>query len=223
MIRHGRSLGNDLMDQPGNRWGDPEFRDDASLLDASLSEVGVRQAQELSSLAGGLQDMAKVELVVVSPLTRTLQTMQHAVLPQLPNDVPIIVHPLSTERVYTASDTGRRVSELRAEFDDSRINFDLVAEDTNWWFHTDNPSADWRPCDAQQWYAVPGEPQDVFEARLDKFEEWLATRPEKYICLVSHWAVLRHLTGGTNFGNCEAQWIKWQPKHVREATGNRHW
>jgi hypothetical protein len=34
MIRHGRSLGNDLMSKPGNEWGAPTFRDDPSLIDA---------------------------------------------------------------------------------------------------------------------------------------------------------------------------------------------
>jgi glucosyl-3-phosphoglycerate phosphatase len=222
LIRHGRSLGNDMMDEPGNQWGDPQFRDDENLIDSNLSSRGVQQAQALGQSLSQ-QDFDKLELIIVSPLTRALQTMTLAMLPRLPKHVPIIVHPLSTERVYTASDTGRPVAQLKSEFQDSRINFDFIPEDENWWFHTETAGPEWRPCDAQQWYAVPGEPEDVFEARLEKFEDWLSTRPEQNICLVSHWAVLRHLTGGSDFENCEAQWITWQRKHKLNVRSDEHW
>jgi len=239
LIRHGRSWGNEMMDQPGNQWGDPNFRDDENLIDAHLSSRGVEQAIALGRSLSQ-RDLDRIELVVVSPLTRALQTMQLAILPRLPLHVPIIVHPWSAERVYTASDTGRPVSQLKLEFQDSRINFDCCMpndqkedEDERWWFHTEtsNPHVDeWRPCDAYQWYAVPGEPQDVFDTRLKQFEDWLSKRQEQNICLVSHWAVLRHLTGGYDFENCEAQWIAWQrnanPNECLSSTSSTnddHW
>lgn len=221
MIRHGRSLGNDMMDQPGNRWGDPTFTDNGSLIDSPLSDVGIQQAKALSDDDDGIANIDQIELVVVSPLTRTLQTMQYAVLPQLPGHVPIIAQPLSTERVYTASDTGRPVAELLADFENvdkmANVNFDLLLPSSSneksepWWYHVDQESAvpvEWRPNDAQQWYAVPGEPKDAFERRMVEFQEWLAARPEQRICLVGHWAVLRHLTDGYDFRNCEAKWVE---------------
>lgn len=221
LIRHGRSLGNDMMDKPGNRWGDPGFRDDGSLIDSPLSDLGIQQAKELSR---NLVETENIELIVVSPLTRTMQTMQHAVLPNLltkKHNVPIIAQPLSTERVYTASDTGRKLAELPAEFQNGDINFDLVQEDSKWWFHTDNPGPEWRPHNGQQWYAVPGEPKSVFEKRIRQFERWLSERPEKYICLVGHWAVLRKLTNGYEFRNCEARWIEWQPQLERDTVSTK--
>ena len=47
LIRHGTSLGNEFMEQPGNRWGDKTFTDDISLVDASLSQTGISQANML--------------------------------------------------------------------------------------------------------------------------------------------------------------------------------
>jgi len=231
MIRHGRSLGNDMMDQPGNRWGDPHFKDDATLRDAPLSERGIQQAVELGQSLPQ-HEIDKLELIVVSPLTRALQTMQHAILSKLPNHIPIVVHPLLTERVYTLSDTGRRVEELKADFTDPRINFDLFVQedcDDKWWFHMDSDAGEtttttgrineeWRPCDAHQWYATPGEPHDVFEARLEKLQHWISLRSEQNICVVSHWAVLQHLTDGDTFENCEARWIPCENCEARWST-----
>ena len=269
MIRHGRSLGNEMMDRPGNRWGDPHFKDDATLRDAPLSDRGIQQAIALgvadtdasiskpttttsSSSSSSTttttsstipqHQIDKLQLVVVSPLTRALQTMQHALRHRLPAHIPILVHPLLTERVYTLSDTGRRVHELKADFgdDDARINFDLLLLrddcDEDWWFHhitnnnnhdnkdKDNDNNDvnmdykeWRPCDAHQWYATPGEPHHVFDARMQRLQDWLSQRPEQNICLVSHWAVLQHLTSGEhNFENCEARWVSWERKRKRQ-------
>ncbi|KAI2491926.1 Histidine phosphatase [Fragilaria crotonensis] len=228
LIRHGRSLGNDMMDQPGNRWGDPHFKDDATLCDAPLSERGIQQAMTLGQSIPQ-HEIETLELIVVSPLTRALQTMQYSIFDKVPSHIPILVHPLLTERVYTLSDTGRRVEELKADFPDPRINFDLLLQDDchdKWWFHMDSDATtttgtttttrttqqykEWRPCDAHQWYATPGEPHSVFEARLEKLQHWLASRSEQNICFVTHWAVLQHLTDGDNFENCEAKWISWE-------------
>jgi broad specificity phosphatase PhoE len=213
-----------MMGKPGNRWGDPNFTDDATLIDSPLSKLGIEQAKALAEEGNdAMQSLDGVELVVVSPLTRTLQTMQYAVLPNLPKHVPIVAQPLSTERVYTSSDTGRSVAEILATFKHASemqtVNFDLLLssssetpqENKPWWYHSDNKDQDeWRPNDANQWYGVPGEPQNAFENRMLRFEKWLAERPEESICLVGHWAVLRHMTGGYDFRNCEAKWVEWE-------------
>ena len=153
--------------------------------------------------------------------------MQHALPHRLPAHIPILVHPLLTERVYTLSDTGRRVHELKSDFTDARINFDLLLRedcDEDWWFHhnhhgndDDKDYKEWRPCDSHQWYATPGEPHHVFDARLQRLQDWLSQRPEQNICVVSHWAVLQHLTNGErNFEKCVARWIAWQQKQHQQ-------
>ena len=57
------------------------------------------------------------QVLLVSPLTRALQTAAHAFEHY---DGPIEVEALARERVYLSSDCGRSPDELRKEFPDSR-------------------------------------------------------------------------------------------------------
>lgn len=148
-IRHGVSLANEFI---GNRWGSPSFRDDPNLVDAALSKNGIQltktelpkqllQQDEFKSFLMRTKNETTnsnnggVELVLISPLTRCLQTYVYGVEPVLrkllneqddfqnDNDsqrrklpIPVLAHPLLRERVYTASDTGRPVAVLEEEF-----------------------------------------------------------------------------------------------------------
>lgn len=231
LIRHARSEGNEFMARPGNEWGDPTFCDDATLLDAKLTETGLKQVEEelLPHFLSSPELLQDVELILVSPLTRTQQTFQYGVLPALKqqreesndNMPPILAQPLSTERVYTASDTGRDKNELEKEF--SWIDWSLL-DDTNriwWYFYKEEDDAhnyqEWRPHGQGQWYAVPGEPQQVFERRMKALEDWIADRDERTILLVVHWAVIGYLTGGYNSANCEVKVLdQWIPLHRQQ-------
>ena len=230
LIRHGHSLGNALFEKPGNTWGSPSFRDDPDIIDSPVSNQGQEQIRELRQRLEASSSMRafleSADLVVVSPLTRTLQTMEGSVGALLPDHVPILSHPLCRERVYTASDTGRPVEELQREYPlvdfslllDSSGNDKNTSNDTTvWWYDgkeldgSTGSYKEWRPHGEGQWYAVPGEPKDIFEDRMDAFTEWLAERPEQKIVLVVHWAVLRHLTGD-EFENCESRLVDWTPE-----------
>lgn len=244
-IRHARSEGNEFMARPGNQWGDPTFCDDASLIDAKLTETGMKQVQDellpkflVSSKDDSNKEykelLQEVDLVLISPLTRTQQTFQYGVLPALeklrPDRMPtMLAHPWSTERVYTASDTGRSVSDLSKEF--PWVDWSLLHENHNdnnhhhqeWWYsHTHDPAAaanyqEWRPYGEGQWYAVPGEPLDAFQERMKRLEDWIAAREEHTILLVAHWGVLRYLTGGYDTENCEVTILKdWTPLHQQQ-------
>lgn len=244
-IRHARSEGNEMMAKPGNKWGDPTFRDDATLIDARITETGRKQVQEkllpkfenkhdgTNGTVNYRQLLADVDLVVVSPLTRTQETFQYGVLPALQqiyaNDdkqrtmPPILALPLSTERVYTASDTGRNVEELSKQF--PWVDWSLMKannrESKEWWYSHTSLDQDanfnyeeWRPHKEGQWYAVPGEPEEHFKARMKQLEEWIAAREEQTIMLVAHWGVIRYLTGGYSAENCEVKVLdKWKPLH----------
>lgn len=228
LIRHARSEGNEFMARPGNQWGDATFCDDANLIDAKLTETGMNQVQ--GELLPKFQTpecadlLDQVDLVLVSPLTRTQQTFQYGVLPALQqqregNMPPILAHPWSAERVYTASDTGRDKEVLSKEF--PWVDWSLLEGEssTAWWYsHRDEDDAknyqEWRPYGDGQWYAVPGEPHKIFEARMKKLEDWIAARDERTILLVVHWAVIRYLTGGYNSENCEIKVLdQWKPLH----------
>ncbi len=212
-IRHGISVANEWMSQSGNQWGDPNFRDEGKP-DSPLSERGRQKTKEFlerqfrqSKLLETLED---VELILVSPLTRCLETFHDGVEPILmetmEKDIPIIALPLLRERVYTASDTGRIASVLSCEF--PSVDFSECPRDDPWWYirgEEFNSNDEWRPHGENQWYAVPGEPEDVFDERMKELDEWIGNRPEKTILIVTHWGVLRHLTNGIQFLNAEAR------------------
>lgn len=215
-LRHAHSVANAWMSQPGNEWGDATFKDDPSLVDAVLSDLGHQQVQtlatELWSEEGPHKMMlSTVDLVVVSPLTRCLQTWELGCRPAFQRAgrvPPVLAHPWATERVYTSSDTGRPVAQLAREFAD--VDFSecyrhaTTTDGLDWWYTAEgDPSSldaatttttEWRPHGEGQYYAVPGEPYQVFAARMQKLRTWLLQRPEKCILLVSHWGVLRYLT-----------------------------
>jgi glucosyl-3-phosphoglycerate phosphatase len=213
LIRHGISLANEWMDREGNRWGDATFADPPTLTDARLSHRGEQQARDMATRLQDHHDwLQRVELVIVSPLTRTLQTMELGVLPCLSPSVPILAHHDMSERVYTASDTGRPVSELMKEF--PHVDFGVVPSD-HWWYHTSGKKVEslelveeWRPFGQGQTYSVPGEPIDVFQERIERFRIWVASRPEKTIVMVSHWAILKEWAG-IEFENCESRLVEW--------------
>jgi broad specificity phosphatase PhoE len=96
------------MNQPGNRWGDATFRDDPTLIDAPLSSIGkqhtieylqqqldpsspVQQQQQQQQQQQPSQHyhlsasilLKEIELIVVSPLTRCLETYQYGIEPIL--------------------------------------------------------------------------------------------------------------------------------------------
>lgn len=231
-IRHGTSVSNEWM-TGSNAWFSPTFCDDLKLVDAPLSSRGMKQTQEElpHRLKTFLEQSAISNIdcdlvVLVSPLTRCLETWYYGVRPLLPPDtVPTRIVPLLRERVYSASDTGRPWGLLQTEcrkifnHDDkvlSSLDWSLLEEQyheqESWWYtvREGHPTPEeWRPCSEQQYYAVPGEPQEVFEERLQSLEEWLRNEyAGRTIVLVTHWGVLRHFTKN-EVGNCGICHWKW--------------
>ena len=216
LVRHGTSLANEFMQQPGNEWGDPTFCDDPTLRDAPLSPKGRRECEQLAHELSDAPWLDDIELVVVSPLTRCLETFRHGVAPALrsrtPSDtfvVPVVVVPWITERVYTASDTGSPLATLQKEWPD--LDWSLVQE--SWWYTpaTDEETniPEWRPHGQGQRYAVSGEPWSTFEARLALADVWLQQRPETNVLLVTHWGVIRHWTSD-EVPNCHVRRLQWK-------------
>lgn len=222
-IRHGISVANEYMSQFGNTWGESTFRDDPSLVDAPLSNNGMKQVQ--TQLQTQLQNeyveflQNQVELIVVSPLTRCLQTYEYGVLPVLKElsllkkepQINTLALPLMAERVYTASDTGRDVSILANEFPSVNFSEYCTSKESCWWYTTEYPEIEeWRPYGQGQWYAVPGEPEEVFSRRMKSFDEWIQNRPETNIVLVAHWGIFHHLTDGVEWDNGEGKMLQWK-------------
>jgi broad specificity phosphatase PhoE len=230
-VRHGISVANEFMRQPGNQWGEPTFRDDGKM-DAPLSKAGRQKTQEVlpQQLQTEFSDfLDEVELVIISPLTRCLETYQYGAETELKHHIknkgiPVLAVPLLCERVYTASDTGRPASTLTEEF--PGVDFSECpsnADTKQWWYSDQYPeSEEWRPHGQGQSYAVPGEPKEVFEKRMEHLDEWIWNRPERNILMVAHWGVLRHLTSGTEWQNAEAKMLEWSFCSIRNSTVVAH-
>ena len=233
LIRHGCSKANEYMSKEGNYWGDSTFTDDATLIDSALSIKGIQQAQslskqiesgqcdrcpELKDVLLGLRhkDSSNSEvLIITSPLTRAIETLFHGILPHLTSEdgtcTKVVAQPLATERVYTASDTGRRISKIEKNF--PMIDFiecfsskpNGYNSNDDWWYTHDKklgPYQEWRPNDGNQFYAVPGEPLETFHQRMVDLYHWVESRKEGTIILVTHWAVIRFFTGEEDVENC---------------------
>lgn len=220
-VRHGLTEMNEVLHQM--EWGSPGFFD-KGLWDTKLSAAGVEQAIELHkqwreqfdaepSPASHVVPWENVDLVVVSPLVRTMQTyellVEHTSPPLIDPAVPRYVHPLLRERLYLSSDAGSPRSVLQLQF--PRFDFSsLPQDDSPWWYTPEQyeedygPYVEWRPPGK---YLCPGEPTDVFYDRLEDLRKSLLRRPEKHILVVAHWGTLRGLTGG-DFKNFEVRAVK---------------
>lgn len=223
-IRHGCTHMNEYLSS--NPFGSPGFTDvfvqDKELYrDSPLSPLGVRQAK---SLARRLADsncpeygnlLNELDLIVVSPLTRAIQTLEIGLLPHIQPSisddskqdrpaVPIVALPHAAERLYLISDVGKPRQKLHEQYghivDFHHEGFD----EEEWWFRHDNVKkyVEWRPTTQSQKYACPGEPDEWFDSRMIKLYKWLGDRPESTIAVVSHWGVIDWFLD-EDFDNCE--------------------
>jgi broad specificity phosphatase PhoE len=182
--------------------------------DSPLSELGRAQAKAL----GGTKPrfLKDCELIVTSPLTRALQTLEGGVWAPmrelgLDRTTPILALPDAAERLYLISDVGRPVRDLSKEFEYVDFASGFVDHSpSSWWYRPastrsgDNIQRDdeWRPVGQGQRYACPGEPEPAFNARMEKLFEWIWDWPERKIAVVCHWGVIKWMLG-TDFGNCQ--------------------
>jgi glucosyl-3-phosphoglycerate phosphatase len=175
LIRHGQSTFNALYEIDGV---------DPMHFDARLSPLGHRQVAEARRATSEL----RVDLVVVSPLTRAIQTALGLFEGSPP---PIIVNDLLRERLHCSCDVGRSPPDLKAEF--PQLSFDHL--DHAWWLH----DKDNRP-------GIVVEPEDRLARRLGEFSTWITGRPEVSIAVVGHGEFFRRLAG-RYLANCEiAEW-----------------
>lgn len=167
---------------------------DSSTRDPGLTPAGREQAAQLE-LSGALRVGA--ELVVSSPMRRTLETAQIAV-PAAPGVARVATH-LVQEIGTSNADTGRPPSELRAEFGEA---FDL-SELEEMWFVKPSP---W----CKQRRIALDDGVRALVARKEAFALWLASRPETRIIVVTHHGFICHLLG-VELANCEVLPVELTP------------
>lgn len=182
LIRHGQTEMNVWLQK---HYSGLVSVEDPLLYDTRLTPEGQKQALKL---AGRLETVLKPppELLVVSPLTRALQT---ATLAFEDPALPRVILPLAAERVWHSSDVGRSPAELAAEYGPE---YDFSGLPDIWWFNG-------KSTDAKR---VVLEPDTVFFARMERLRQWILDRPESTIAVVCHWGVINALTG-KDPNNCE--------------------
>ncbi|KAM7266575.1 hypothetical protein ACFE04_004472 [Oxalis oulophora] len=195
-----------------------------SLFDAHLTPLGWQQVDNLHKHVQQSGLLNKVELVVVSPLLRTLQTAvgvfggegytdgidapplmvenagesNRAAISSL-NSPPFLAHELCREHLGVHwCDKRRSVTEYKPLF--PAIDFSQIETDDDSW-----------------WVLEVREKNEEVAARGLKFLNWLWTRKEKEIAIVSHSGFLYHTLAAfgndchpsvkseicTHFANCE--------------------
>ncbi|GMI26818.1 hypothetical protein TeGR_g13208 [Tetraparma gracilis] len=196
MIRHGRSLANEYLSSLD--WGAPGFQDASHLRDSPLSPFGVKQAEALSDRLRAAFPDPPSTAVLVSPLTRTLSTMELALAGGAFPGAARVATPELAERVYMSADLGTPASELRGRH--PGVEFGGEEE---WWWRPGEGYEEWRPSGGGQRYACEGEVEGDFLERMGRLVERIGEREEEHVVLVSSWGVLRELTGRDDIGNCE--------------------
>lgn len=134
--------------------------------DPLLTSYGEEQCRTLRKQ---FPNMKNVDLIVASPLKRTIYTALIAFEPVLKEkNLKIICLPELQETSDLPCDTGLSVEELAKEFDGKPVDFGLVLPGWN------NKRMKWAP-------SAP-----AIEKRAREARQWLMARPEKEIVVVSH-------------------------------------
>jgi len=158
--------------------GEHNVNKDYTLKDPALTEKGIGQATKMKEV--DIPRKLDIQLVVVSPLRRTLQTAYYGF-----GDAPVRFHcqPLLQEIGECSSDIGSDKKQLKEWFgEDSPFPFDDLDDD---------------------WY----EKKDIYlgkrvPERVSRFVNWLRQREEKNVIIVSHYGILEMMVG-RKFHICE--------------------
>jgi len=177
---------------------------DYTIEDAPLTELGKKQAATLGPQTADLQ-RESIDLVVTSPLKRTLQTTYMGygtAIERLGGRGAVICLPQAQECNPYPCDRGSPRSDLEALPEFEGFNFSLL-------------TPDWTS-KAGFWAAD----SDSLNARARWVRQWLRARPEATIVLVAHGDILRRITGTASgpsvyaWRNAEARIFTFDPESV---------
>ena len=152
---------------------------------------------------GAADSGTRAELVVVSPLTRTLRTATIALGAEQPA-LPFVANPDIQETFPLPCDTGSPVSAVAPLFPHVDFTgvpedyFDAGKTDAEGYRLADHPSG-WKMSDYRVGDPISDEINDIVRGgtalRCRKFVEWLQGRPETRIIVVAHKNVYEELLG----------------------------
>ena len=152
--------------------------------DAKLTGKGKRQAENLQRPL----EWMPFDLVLVSPLTRTIETATAAFAD---HPTPKRLCHLMCERATAPSDQGLPKPELLKRHPHIE----------QWQGWDELPEKFWPPL------AAPKAAEEEVSSRVQVFKQWLLAREETCFALVGHSAFFRTMTGmDEKLANCEAFW-----------------
>jgi len=196
-IRHGESEANAACDTKGTAKG---------IFNPHITAKGVGQAQARREKLKENPGRWTFDLIVVSPMKRTLETYKEALADYL-DKVPTIGHPLVREQFSESDDVGDAPSVIKQAW--PNIDWSNFPDQPEvWWY----PGPDFTPEQIPTLTAQSQrdlnlkedweEPWGDVLIRASQFEDWLRERPEKHICVVSHGGFIEALVG-PRMGNAE--------------------
>lgn len=184
LVRHGHTSSLISLVEPSARF------------DLRLTTLGHQQARNIAPKMAAL----KPEVILVSPLTRALQTLSGA-FPSIqePGQHHVEVTPLHAEHVMCTGDIGRPPKILAGEF--PWLSFDGLPE--VWWY-----SQSEHPNDAVRMEFNSVEPMEELRKRVGVFRQFLRSRPENIIVVIGHSTFFKELTSSRQrLMNCETRTI----------------
>ena len=150
--------------------------------DPSLTLLGETQCRYLAQLFPYHSD---IDLLVASPIRRTLYTAIHSFPAELEKGLRVIALPEIQETSDLPCDTGSDVPILRDEFANKPVDLDLVTKGWN------SKSGKWAATNS------------AIEKRAREARVWLRGREEENIAVVTHGGFLHFLTEvGSNGWAC---------------------
>ena len=142
--------------------------------DPSLTPYGEEQCRHL---AKHFPYHKSVNLLVASPLRRTIYTALLAFEPEVQKGMKVIALPEAQETSDLPCDTGSDPEKLQKEMQNKQVDLSLVIDGWNSNVGKFAPDA------------------ASIERRASETRQWLKTRPEKEIVLVTHGGFLHYFTG----------------------------
>mmetsp|Transcript_15626 Transcript_15626/g.20368 ORF Transcript_15626/g.20368 Transcript_15626/m.20368 type:complete len:318 (-) Transcript_15626:187-1140(-) len=208
-IRHAEGFHNAETQRTGDNYcllrGAFQNAKDHPLYDSRLTDKGIKQAQSLRKILAhrpsGGRSFTSFDLVVVSPLTRTCETASEVFGEPRKPGVPGFLCDGRAPEGTTEYAAGIKVArprflvreECRERYGhyvcDGRRSIDEIREEF--------PDFDWSEVTSNEdaWYGDERESDEDCCRRARHFLEWLNSRPERCIAVVTHSSFLRHLFG----------------------------
>ncbi|CAF1181558.1 unnamed protein product [Didymodactylos carnosus] len=178
LIRHGQSTSN------------RDYCEDDSYRDAPLSDKGIAQAKAIVREL----ELEQIELILVSPLTRALQTCTNAIgIYAQTKHIPVIVLPQISEIISTYYSCGRKRDDIEKQF--PTFDWSNVPEDKKWWWPFETKGS---------------ETHTHVTERIAETKRFISTRQEKRIAVFSHGDFLYDFMGEQSAYLANCQWVKYE-------------